>query len=85
MEKMNDNWMEQIEKMRKERKKVNLKIEEGIKRDKEKCIEERKKLEKRIDKLKWEKKRKDREERRNNMIRGINKWEINGARSYEIY
>jgi len=35
--------------------------------------------------LKWEKKRKDREERRNNMIRGINKWEINGARSYEIY
>jgi len=35
--------------------------------------------------LKWEKERKDREERRKNMIRGINKWEINGARSYEIY
>jgi len=41
-------------------------------------MEERKKLEKRLEILEWEKERKDRERRRNNIvIRGKNEWGSN--------
>jgi len=75
MEKMNGNMMEQIEQIRREWKEEKLMREEETRKNKEAWLMEKVTIEKKLETLEWEKEKKDRERRRNNIIiRGVDKW-----------